>query len=248
MADAERADLLTDDGKFDEAMQLYDAALAKAADHPLALVGKALARAERGANASEVVQGINVKLDEDLGARVNGYRHLALAMAYYNLDEPQRFSESLARAVGTREPRFLARVALARALQAASATRRDLAWQGDVVHHRQGRSGSAGHAGQRRAAARRRHARGGARHADQARRHPRRGAARPGADRSARVPTRRPRPSWPRREHAPESEESQCGGSGPGAGVDRRSPGHRHRRARRRRASPRARSAVTPTA
>nr|MBP6848697.1 tetratricopeptide repeat protein [Kofleriaceae bacterium] len=117
VADAERADLLTDDGKFAEAVQLYDAALAKSADHPLVLVGKSLARAERGADASEVVQEINVKLDKDLGARVNGYRHLALAMAYYNLDEPQRFSESLARAVGAREPRFLARVALARALQ-----------------------------------------------------------------------------------------------------------------------------------
>ena len=40
------ADLDVDDGALDEGFALYDKALAKAKDHPLAVLGKSLARAE----------------------------------------------------------------------------------------------------------------------------------------------------------------------------------------------------------
>ena len=117
VADVERADLLADDGKFTEALALYEIALGKSPDHPLAMLGRSLARAEQGSDPTAAIEDLNVKLDKDLGARANGYRHLALAMAFYNREEPQKFADELARAVGPREPRFLARVALARALQ-----------------------------------------------------------------------------------------------------------------------------------
>ncbi|MBP8807149.1 MAG: tetratricopeptide repeat protein [Kofleriaceae bacterium] len=117
VAAVERADLLVDDGNYDEAMPIYEAALTAAPDHPLALLGRSLALAERGTDPTAAIEVLNVKLDKPLGARGDGYRHLALAMAFYNREEPQRFADELARAKGWREPRFLARVALARALQ-----------------------------------------------------------------------------------------------------------------------------------
>ena len=113
----EEADLLVDDGKFDAALTLYDAALARAADHPLALIGRALARVERGDGGEDAIKEVNEKLDRDLGARANAYRHLVLALAQYGLEKHQRFAEEMAKASGPREARFLARVALARFLQ-----------------------------------------------------------------------------------------------------------------------------------
>ena len=115
----DEADLLVDDGKFDDAMKLYADALTRAPDHPLAMLGRALARAERGVEGGEAISDLNVKLpkDEAMGGRVNAYRHLALALAYYGLEQHQRFAEELAKATGPHEPRFLARVALARFLQ-----------------------------------------------------------------------------------------------------------------------------------
>lgn len=117
LATIERADLLVDDGNYDEALPLYEQALTAVPDHPLALLGRALAQAERGTDPAAAIEVLNVKLDKDLGARGNGYRHLALATAFYNREEPQRFADELAKVGGWREPRLLARVALARALQ-----------------------------------------------------------------------------------------------------------------------------------
>ncbi len=117
LAMIERADLLVDDGKFDEAMTLYDQSLAKAPDHPLAVLGKSLARAERGNDTSGAMDDLNVKLDKDLGARTGAYRQLALALAYYGLEDYVRMNEALGKATDVRDPRFLSRVALARILQ-----------------------------------------------------------------------------------------------------------------------------------
>ncbi len=113
----ERADLLVDDGKFEDAMTLYDAALVKAPDHPLAVLGKSLARAERGNDTAGAMDDLNVKLDKDLGDRTGAFRQLALALAYYGLEDYVRMNEALGKATGVRDPRFLSRVALARILQ-----------------------------------------------------------------------------------------------------------------------------------
>ena len=134
VAQIERADLLVDDGKFDDAMKLYDQALAKAPDHPLAVLGKSLARAERGSDIAGAMDDLNVKLDKDLGKRAGAYRQLALALAYYGLEDYVRMNEALTKATGVKEPRFLARVALARILQGrlgdAALVQTDIKWYG----------------------------------------------------------------------------------------------------------------------
>ncbi len=117
LASIDRANLLVDDGKFDDAMKLYDGVLEKVPDHPLAVLGKSLARAERGFDTSGAMDDLNVKLFKDLGERTDAYRQLALALAYYGLEDYVRMDEALGKAKQYREPRFLSRYALARILQ-----------------------------------------------------------------------------------------------------------------------------------
>ncbi len=116
LAAIDRADLLIDDGRFDDGMKAYDDVLARTPDHSLAIVGKAVARAERGTDVAKAMTDLNVALDQELGPRIAAYRQLALALANYGIQKYVAFSEALARAHGLREPRFLVRVALARIL------------------------------------------------------------------------------------------------------------------------------------
>ncbi len=113
MAVVDRADLLVDDGKVDEAMALYNEVLGATKDHPLALLGRALARAESGSDAPAAVDDLSVKLDKLPGARIAAYRELALALAKLALDDYAGFAESLGKVHGTTEPRLLARLGLA---------------------------------------------------------------------------------------------------------------------------------------
>ncbi|HVV87972.1 MAG TPA: hypothetical protein VHE35_33255, partial [Kofleriaceae bacterium] len=112
----DRADLYIDDGQFDQGLALYDAVLAKAPDQVLASAGRALARAERGTDVSKAMDDLNVALDQDVGPRVAAYRQLALALSNYDLQKYVAFTDALAKAHGPREPRFLARIALAHIL------------------------------------------------------------------------------------------------------------------------------------
>jgi tetratricopeptide (TPR) repeat protein len=134
LAQIDRANLLVDDGKFDDAMKLYDEVLSKVPDHPLAVLGKSLARAERGNDTSGAMDDLNVKLDKDLGERTDAYRQLALALAYYGLEDYVRMNEALGKATQLREPRFLSRYALARILQGnlsmAAVALNDVKWYG----------------------------------------------------------------------------------------------------------------------
>ena len=116
LAAIDRADLTIDDGAYAEGMKLYDEVLGRGGDQVLAIVGKALARAERGTEVPEAMDDLNVALDQDLGPRVAAYRQLALALSNYGIQKFVPFTEALAKARGPREPRFLARVALARIL------------------------------------------------------------------------------------------------------------------------------------
>ncbi|HEY0253986.1 MAG TPA: tetratricopeptide repeat protein, partial [Kofleriaceae bacterium] len=131
------ADLEIDDGKFDEGIALYEKALAKAKDHPLAVVGKALARAEASVNTTEAIEDINVKLEKNFGPRVNAYKNLALSLAQSATEEYSQSLESLRKATAATkgtptEPRFVARIAWAYfqrgdLAQAANA-RKGIAW------------------------------------------------------------------------------------------------------------------------
>ncbi len=138
----DQADLMVDDGKFDEAQALYSKALEREPDHPLALVGQALARAERGADEVDDENGtiavLNVKLPEkkNLGPRVRGFRQLAYAMAQYQIETYEAFDDALVQALadGPHEPRYLGRVAMARLLagdfETAVRARSQISWFG----------------------------------------------------------------------------------------------------------------------
>jgi tetratricopeptide (TPR) repeat protein len=113
----DRADLLVDDGKFEEAMKVYDEVLGIAKEHPLAILGKSLARAEYGVDSSAAIDDLSVKLEKVMGIRMTAYRQLALAFARYSTEDYPGFKEALAGATGISEPRFLSRVALGNLLK-----------------------------------------------------------------------------------------------------------------------------------
>jgi tetratricopeptide (TPR) repeat protein len=133
----DQADLLVDEGSLDEALALYDKALAKSKDHPLAVLGKSLARAESTVQANDAIDDLNVKLDKNFGPRVTAYRELALALAEAGIEDYVRSAEDLKKATANHpptEPRFWARIAWAHytrgELQQAAQARGKIAWFG----------------------------------------------------------------------------------------------------------------------
>jgi tetratricopeptide (TPR) repeat protein len=133
----DQADLLVDEGSLDEALALYDKALAKSKDHPLAVLGKSLARAESTVQANDAIDDLNVKLDKNFGPRVTAYRELALALAEAGIEDYVRSAEDLKKATANHppsEPRFWARIAWAHytrgELKEAAVARGKIAWFG----------------------------------------------------------------------------------------------------------------------
>ncbi len=130
------ADMLVDEGKLDEAIALYDAALAKTKDHPLALLGKALARAESTVDPTAAIDDLSVKLDKNFGPRVAAWRNLATGLAHQGIEDYPRAFKELESAVAkpAAEPRFWARVAWAQysrgAFAKAAEARGKIAWFG----------------------------------------------------------------------------------------------------------------------
>lgn len=131
------ADLLADDGQLDEAVKLYDTATMKSKDHPLAVLGRSLARGEASVQVEEVLGDLAVKLDKNLGPRVGSYRNLALALANAGIEDFPKAAEALRKATLQKppnEPRFWARVAWAYYasgnLNDAAKARARIAWYG----------------------------------------------------------------------------------------------------------------------
>ncbi|NVB82849.1 MAG: tetratricopeptide repeat protein [Kofleriaceae bacterium] len=130
------ADLLVDEGKLDEAIPLYDKALAKSKDHPLAVLGKAMALAESTVDSNAAIDDLSVKLDKNLGPRVSAYRNLAFALAQANIEDYVKSNEALKKATAKPpvEPRFWARVAWAHYIKgdfaSAANARGKIAWYG----------------------------------------------------------------------------------------------------------------------
>lgn len=114
----DRADLLVDDGQLDEALELYKRANGRSKNHPLLVIGRALARAEAAFEDEQVVPELNEKFNlSTIPPRAEAYRNLALAIANINADEWKQATTALAAAEAAGkapgEPRFWARVAWA---------------------------------------------------------------------------------------------------------------------------------------
>ncbi|HEY5926416.1 MAG TPA: tetratricopeptide repeat protein, partial [Kofleriaceae bacterium] len=136
VAMVDQADLLVDEGKLEEAVALYDKALAKSKDHPLAVLGKAMALAETTVDSHAAIDELSVKLDKNLGPRIVAYRSLALALAKANIEDYTGSTEALKKATAKPpvEPRFWARVAWAHYMRGelpqAATARGKIAWFG----------------------------------------------------------------------------------------------------------------------
>ena len=138
VAQIDLADMLVDDGALDDAFALYDKVLAKSKDHPLAVLGKSLARAEASVQSTDAIEDLNVKLEKNFGPRVTAYRNLALALADAGIEEYAQSLDALRKSMASKtplsEPRFLARVAWAHyargELAEAAAARKPIAWYG----------------------------------------------------------------------------------------------------------------------
>ncbi|WP_428261110.1 tetratricopeptide repeat protein [Haliangium sp.] len=127
-----RADLATDAGDLEAAMKLYEKALERSPNHPLAVVGKAFVRIARAGEPADILGELNTLLSDEEGPRVDSYKALAFALSYLSLEDFDQFKENLGKAKGVREPRFLARIALAQIangqLSAATDTRNRIVW------------------------------------------------------------------------------------------------------------------------
>jgi tetratricopeptide (TPR) repeat protein len=118
LAIIDRADLLVDDGQLDEALELYKKANEKSKNHPLLVLGRALARAEAAFEDEQVVSELNEKFNlSTIPPRAEAYRNLALAIANIMADEWKQAGIALAAAQtagkAPGEPRFWARIAWA---------------------------------------------------------------------------------------------------------------------------------------
>jgi tetratricopeptide (TPR) repeat protein len=132
IATVDLANFYLDDGEFDKAMSLYESALARSQNHDLAFVGRSLARSERRIESSEAMADISIGLAQAQGSVLLAWKELALATAQYALEDYEAFNEALDKATGPMEPRFLARVGLARVQQGriveAAKVRGEIRW------------------------------------------------------------------------------------------------------------------------
>ncbi len=109
-----------DEGEFDSAMTLYDAALSRSQNHALAFVGRSLARSERRIDAQDAMADISIGLTQASGVHLVAWKELATATASQTLGDYEAFGDALnaaAKSTGPQQPRFLARLGLARIAQ-----------------------------------------------------------------------------------------------------------------------------------
>jgi len=112
----DHADLLVDDGQLDEAIKVFDKATAASKDHPLAVAGRSLGRAEASVQVNDAIDELSVKLDKNLGPRVGAYRNLGLSLANSGIEDYPKAMEALRKATSLKPPneaRFWARIAWA---------------------------------------------------------------------------------------------------------------------------------------
>ncbi len=120
IATVDLANFHLDEGEFDTAMKLYDDALSRSQNHALAFVGRSLARSERRIEAQEAMADISIGLAQAGGSKLIAWKELAMSGASQSLGDYEAFATSLNNASadnGPQDPRFLARIGLARVSQ-----------------------------------------------------------------------------------------------------------------------------------
>jgi tetratricopeptide (TPR) repeat protein len=134
VATIDRGDMLLDDGDLDGAREAYEKALAASANHPLAIIGLSLLRAETSTDLAQAVDDLNVHLTRVESPRVDAYENLATAYARYALQDYADFRKRLKLAIGLSEPRFWARVGMLRLragdIKGAADARQRIQWFG----------------------------------------------------------------------------------------------------------------------
>ncbi len=113
IATVDLANFHIDEGEYEPAMALYDAALARSPNHKLAFVGRSLARSERRIEPQEAMADISIGLAQAEGPKLLAWKELAIASAQAALEDYEASNAALEKATGPEEPRFLARVGLA---------------------------------------------------------------------------------------------------------------------------------------
>jgi predicted Zn-dependent protease len=112
VAMVDQADLLAEEGKTSDALALYAKALARSKDHPLAILGRDLARGESTIQVNDAIDELNVKLDpkiKNVGPRVTAYRNLALALLEQSTEDYAHGGQDLKKAVAGAHPPLEAR-------------------------------------------------------------------------------------------------------------------------------------------
>jgi tetratricopeptide (TPR) repeat protein len=129
------ADMRLDNGRYDDARALYERALTRSKNHPLAYIGHSLALSERSVEIDKAVADLNVGIPAKRGPRVDAWKHLAMATALLSQEDYKSFAAELAQAEGVADPRFLVRVALLKAQQGklvdAAKARAEIRWYAD---------------------------------------------------------------------------------------------------------------------
>ena len=115
-ATVELADVMADEGQWAEAEKLYDVALARAANHSFALLGKVFVWAEQSDKVVRAKEVLNVELSKVDSPRVVTYRKLAWAYSSYPLEFYEQFLENLNTVQVLPEARLLARLAFGHVL------------------------------------------------------------------------------------------------------------------------------------
>jgi tetratricopeptide (TPR) repeat protein len=110
------ADMALDEGDVDAALSGYQAVLAQARGHALALVGQTLARVEGGKGLDALEGELGQGLPSALGVRPLAWKRLVLGQLYVRRGEVSKAKVELemAQAALLPEPRFLSYLALAR--------------------------------------------------------------------------------------------------------------------------------------
>lgn len=117
LAMIDRANLLVDDGKLDDALALFKKVSEKSKNHPLLILGRSLGKAE-ATDDQEILSELNDKFnDAKIPPKSAAYRALALALANIGADDfvtaIKELTKATAAATPPGEPRFWARVAWA---------------------------------------------------------------------------------------------------------------------------------------